>query len=102
MVAAGSAAAAATLVLLLKGRKSGDAAVVEVLRRMPAHKKGTPMDQIETPALCVDLDLLDQNMAKMKASMEPFKGKVTVRPHIKSHKWLDRRDADRPQGRGLR
>jgi len=71
---------------LLKGRKSGDAAVVEVLRRMPAHKKGTPMDQIETPALCVDLDLLDQNMAKMKASMEPFKGKVTVRPHIKSHK----------------
>lgn len=45
---------------------------------------GLPLDQIDTPALIVDLDTLDQNMALMAAATRE-RG-VGWRPHAKAHK----------------
>src|SRR5215471_14620423 len=40
--------------------------------------------ELDTPALCVDLDKLDQNIATMKARLAPTG--VATRPHAKTHK----------------
>jgi 3-hydroxy-D-aspartate aldolase len=39
---------------------------------------------LDTPALCVDLDKLDQNIAAMRRNLAPIK--VASRPHAKTHK----------------
>ena len=40
--------------------------------------------ELDTPALCVDLDKLDQNIATMKAKLAGTG--VATRPHAKTHK----------------
>ncbi|MGI8485009.1 MAG: DSD1 family PLP-dependent enzyme [Thermomicrobiales bacterium] len=45
---------------------------------------GLPLDQIDTPALIVDLDTLDRNMAQMAAAIRE-RG-IGWRPHAKAHK----------------
>src|SRR4026209_2892438 len=40
--------------------------------------------ELDTPALCVDLDKLDQNIAGMKAKLAGTG--VATRPHAKTHK----------------
>lgn len=49
-----------------------------------AELAGTSWDQIDTPALIVDLDRLDANIAEM-ASIARSAG-VSLRPHFKTHK----------------
>jgi D-serine deaminase-like pyridoxal phosphate-dependent protein len=46
--------------------------------------KGISKWDLDTPALVLDLDKLDQNIAAMKASLAPTK--VATRPHAKTHK----------------
>lgn len=45
---------------------------------------GDPVDAIETPALIVDLDALERNIAKLAAIAK--EAGVRVRPHAKTHK----------------
>ena len=45
---------------------------------------GTPVQDLDTPALLIDLDALERNIQKMAAF---FEDKAAVlRPHIKTHK----------------
>lgn len=46
--------------------------------------KGKSIDEIETPALVVDLDIMEANMDKMMAFLR--EGSGGIRPHAKSHK----------------
>jgi len=49
----------------------------------PPAEIGSPVDDIDTPALVVDLDALDRNIARM-AEFACTTG-VRVRPHAKTH-----------------
>src|SRR4029079_15310557 len=44
-------------------------------------------DQVKTPALILDLDVLDANIATMVATAK--KANLSLRPHAKSHKSPD-------------
>ncbi|KAK7108206.1 hypothetical protein V1264_015985 [Littorina saxatilis] len=46
---------------------------------------GDPVDDIDTPALVVCLNKLEENVGKMNTAMEKYPG-VAVRPHVKTHK----------------
>src|SRR6478735_10785790 len=50
----------------------------------PAAQIGAPIADIDTPALVIELDALDRNIAKM-AEFSRTAG-VRVRPHAKTHK----------------
>src|SRR5258708_5817980 len=50
----------------------------------PPAEIGASVEDIETPALIIDLDALDRNIAKM-ADFARAAG-VRVRPHAKTHK----------------
>jgi 3-hydroxy-D-aspartate aldolase len=50
----------------------------------PPAEIGAPLAEVETPALVVDLDALDRNIAKMAAFARD--AGVRVRPHAKTHK----------------
>src|SRR5262245_63052350 len=50
----------------------------------PPAEIGVPVAEVETPALIIDLDALDRNIAKM-AEFASASG-VRVRPHAKTHK----------------
>jgi hypothetical protein len=50
----------------------------------PPAEIGVPVAEVETPALIIDLDALDRNIAKM-AEFARASG-VRVRPHAKTHK----------------
>jgi hypothetical protein len=50
----------------------------------PPAEIGVPVAEVETPALMIDLDALDRNIAKM-AEFARVSG-VRVRPHAKTHK----------------
>ena len=52
-------------------------------RRPPAHV-GTPVDEVETPALLVDLDAYEANLGRMTASMAGMPARL--RPHAKTHR----------------
>jgi 3-hydroxy-D-aspartate aldolase len=58
------------------------------MRAMAADDKlpgmGVSKWELDTPALCVDLDKLDQNLATMKAKLATTQ--VATRPHAKTHK----------------
>src|SRR5258708_4615 len=52
---------------------------------LPPHASlGIPLDEVDTPALVVDLDALEGNIARMAKAVEG--GAVRLRPHAKSHK----------------
>jgi D-serine deaminase-like pyridoxal phosphate-dependent protein len=48
------------------------------------HRLPEPPRGVETPAVFIDLDVIDSNISRMQASLE-LKG-VKLRPHVKSHK----------------
>jgi 3-hydroxy-D-aspartate aldolase len=52
--------------------------------QLPPAVIGTPLDEIDTPALVVDLDAFDRNLAKM-ARLAREAG-VRLRPHAKTHR----------------
>ena len=54
-------------------------------QRAPAAV-GTKLEDIDTPALVLDLDGFEKNLATLNASVA---GKVRVRPHAKTHKCPD-------------
>jgi 3-hydroxy-D-aspartate aldolase len=51
---------------------------------LPLPEPGTPIEDVDTPALILDLDALDRNIAKMAAFAA--KAGVRLRPHAKTHK----------------
>lgn len=50
----------------------------------PPAEPGMPFDEIDTPALIVDLDQMDRNLAHMAERLSSFGAKL--RPHAKTHK----------------
>src|SRR6267143_6551031 len=50
----------------------------------PPASVGNPLDEIDTPALVLDLDALEGNIARMADAVR--KSGVCLRPHAKSHK----------------
>jgi 3-hydroxy-D-aspartate aldolase len=50
----------------------------------PPASVGIPLDEIDTPALVLDLDALEGNIARMAAALQG--SGVRLRPHAKSHK----------------
>ena len=48
-------------------------------------RAGDPLDTIETPALCVDLDAFERNLDRMADATQGMR----LRPHAKSHKCPD-------------
>ena len=51
----------------------------------PPCKPGDSIQDVLTPALLVDLDMLDRNLTLMAKLMERWP-KVALRPHAKAHK----------------
>ena len=49
-----------------------------------AVRTGVSKWELDTPALCVDLDKMEQNIAKMQATLK--KNGIPSRPHAKTHK----------------
>jgi D-serine deaminase-like pyridoxal phosphate-dependent protein len=47
-------------------------------------KPGVSKWEIDTPALCVDLDRMEKNVAKMQAALKQYG--IASRPHAKTHK----------------
>ena len=54
------------------------------MAQRPPAKPGDPIDAVETPALCVDLDALERNVDALARGVAA-KG-LRLRPHAKSHK----------------
>src|SRR6195256_3140335 len=50
----------------------------------PLASLGIALDEVDTPALVVDLGALDGNIARMAKAVDG--GAVRLRPHAKSHK----------------
>ncbi|HKW36838.1 MAG TPA: DSD1 family PLP-dependent enzyme [Burkholderiales bacterium] len=50
----------------------------------PPARIGAPLEEVDTPALTVDLDALEGNIARMAKAAEG--GAARLRPHAKSHK----------------
>jgi D-serine deaminase-like pyridoxal phosphate-dependent protein len=61
-------------------------AAAEVASRLTGSQAGVGISKwdLDTPALCVDLDRLEQNIAKMQADVKRFG--LATRPHAKTHK----------------
>ena len=61
----------------------------EVSRHLAFAPSGVGMSKwdLDTPALCVDLDRLEQNIATMQAAVKRFG--LATRPHAKTHKSAD-------------
>lgn len=58
---------------------------MRTMTEKPPACVGTHLDDIETPALIVDLDTFDANIARMKEIMRDYP-QIAVRPHAKTHK----------------
>ena len=50
----------------------------------PAALIGSWVEEIDTPALLLELDLMEQNIARMAAAFRGLTAKL--RPHAKTHK----------------
>jgi D-serine deaminase-like pyridoxal phosphate-dependent protein len=51
---------------------------------LPPASVGIPLDEVDTPALVLDLDALERNIARMADAVKG--NSVRLRPHAKSHK----------------
>src|SRR6187397_3212733 len=56
----------------------------ELMNPVTPMKAGISKSELDTPALCVDLDKLERNIAKMQRTANA--NKIAVRPHAKTHK----------------
>jgi 3-hydroxy-D-aspartate aldolase len=52
----------------------------------PPAKIGDSLMDVDTPALCVDMDVFEKNCDSLADRMLPFAGRVSVRTHAKAHK----------------
>ncbi len=77
----GASAAAAAHVWIPKPVKGYTAAELAPVTPM---KPGVSKWELDTPALCVDLDKLERNIARMQQSLTD--NKIGARPHAKTHK----------------
>jgi D-serine deaminase-like pyridoxal phosphate-dependent protein len=77
----GASAAAAAHVWIPKPVKGYSAAEVGPVTPL---KAGISKWELDTPALCVDLDKMERNIAKMQRSLAA--NKLASRPHAKTHK----------------
>ena len=77
---------------------SSDAAAVPVLGRsasVPAPARiGDPLSEVDTPALIVELDAFERNLARMAAKIAAMRASggnpaLRLRPHAKTHKSPD-------------
>ena len=59
-------------------------AAEEIIAPVIPMKAGIMKAELDTPALCVDLDKLERNIAKMQRTVNA--NKIAVRPHAKTHK----------------
>ncbi len=78
----GAGAATAAHVWIPKPVKGYTAA--EIIGPVTPMKAGIMKSELDTPALCVDLDKLERNIAKMQRTANA--NKIGVRPHAKTHK----------------
>ncbi|MBM3809051.1 MAG: DSD1 family PLP-dependent enzyme [Acidimicrobiia bacterium] len=56
----------------------------DIIGPVTPHRAGISKSELETPALCVDLDKLERNIAKMQRTANA--NKIGVRPHAKTHR----------------
>jgi D-serine deaminase-like pyridoxal phosphate-dependent protein len=80
---AGAAAASATL-WIPKPVKGYSAAEMRGMAAGQAVRPGISKWDLDTPALCVDLDVLERNIGRMQAALK--KNGTFSRPHAKTHK----------------
>jgi D-serine deaminase-like pyridoxal phosphate-dependent protein len=80
LVTSGAGAAA----LCVSGNAGGYTAAEMRARAAADTLTGVSKWELDTPALCVDLDKLSQNIATMKARLDAMQ--VVSRPHAKTHK----------------
>lgn len=78
----GASAAAAAHVWVPSGVKGYTAE--EIIGPVTPHKAGISKWDLDTPALCVDLDKMQRNIDKMQRVCTA--NKIAVRPHAKTHK----------------
>ena len=80
-----SAAGSASAFLLIPKRVKGyTAAEMRAMAVEGTVKPGVSKWELDTPALCVDLDKMEKNVATMQASLKKFG--LPSRPHAKTHK----------------
>src|SRR5882762_12024333 len=63
-------------------------------------KPGISKWDLDTPALCVDLDKMERNVAKMQSSLKA--NGIASRPHAKTHKCAAIRSEERRVGQECR
>jgi 3-hydroxy-D-aspartate aldolase len=79
-----SAAAASAYVWIPRPVKGYTAAELRAMTIGHRVQSGVSKWELDTPALCVDLDRMERNIAKMQATLK--KNGVPSRPHAKTHK----------------
>src|SRR5262245_54993581 len=78
------AGAASAFVWIPKPARGYSAAEIHAMTEGTAVKPGVSKWELDTPALCVDLDKMEKNIATMQATLK--KNGVPSRPHAKTHK----------------
>jgi len=79
-----AASLASASVWIPKPVKGYSAAEMRAFAANPSSLRGVSKWDLDTPALCLDLDLMEQNVARMQAALK--QNKMASRPHAKTHK----------------
>lgn len=79
-----AAAAASPEIIIAKATRGYSSAEIDTLEKSGKGLNGLTKADLVTPALVLDLDLLDANIAKMAAHAKA--AKINLRPHGKTHK----------------
>jgi D-serine deaminase-like pyridoxal phosphate-dependent protein len=77
-----AAAAYMSVTKNVNGYSAGDMSALASENRL--EEVGVSKFELDTPALCVDLDRLESNIAKMQAAVK--RNGIATRPHAKTHK----------------
>lgn len=75
----------------MKGRNDTElSSSCAIHKKLPRHLINQSVNNVPTPALLIDMDILEDNMTKMNDSMKPFaSSQVKIRPHYKANKCPD-------------
>jgi D-serine deaminase-like pyridoxal phosphate-dependent protein len=79
-----AAGIASASVWIPKPVKGYTAAEMRAFAADPSKLRGVSKWDLDTPALCLDLDLMEQNVAKMQAALK--RNGTVSRPHAKTHR----------------